>query len=212
MRIKRANFRFNQLVNVDDIIGHSNLLLMEQEDINVDNNVHDCILEDNANIMVLQNDIEPHQNVRYCYIKYHTIVGGYGNTKLITIDDIIVDENLISYNLFAHIFTIFLRQEDNEHPNRIVNTNGYNERFRGRIVEVANDIANRICGLYNTFINDNNTSYVIQESKNIQDVKNLIKDVMSPMSVQESIICWIICLFAININKTKKSPPYLKGI
>ena len=62
MRIKRANFRFNRLVNVDDIIGHSNLLLMEQEDINVDNNVHDCILEDNANIMVLRNDIEPHQN------------------------------------------------------------------------------------------------------------------------------------------------------
>ena len=69
MRIKRANFRFNRLVNVDDIIGHSNLLLMEQEDIKVDNNVHDCILEDNANIMVLQNDIEPHQNERFCYIK-----------------------------------------------------------------------------------------------------------------------------------------------
>ena len=44
MRIKRANFRFNRLVNVDDIIDHSNLLLMEQEDINVDNNVHDYIL------------------------------------------------------------------------------------------------------------------------------------------------------------------------
>ena len=44
MRLKRVNFRFNRLVNVDDIIGHSNLLLMEQEDINVDNNVHDCIL------------------------------------------------------------------------------------------------------------------------------------------------------------------------
>ena len=44
MRIKRANFRYNRLVNVDDIIGHSNLLLMEQEDINVDNNVHDYIL------------------------------------------------------------------------------------------------------------------------------------------------------------------------
>ena len=44
MRIKRVNFRFNRLVNVDGIIGHSNLLLMEQEDINVDNNVHDYIL------------------------------------------------------------------------------------------------------------------------------------------------------------------------
>ena len=105
MRIKRANFRFNRLVNVDDIIGHSDILLMEQEDINVDNNVHDCILEDNANIMVLQNNIEPHQN-------------------------------------------------------RIVVTNGYNERFRGRIVEVANDIANRICGLYNTFMLYNKCSHI----------------------------------------------------
>lgn len=162
MRIKRANFRFNRIVNVDDIIGYSNLLLMEQGDIDVDNNVHDCILEDNASMMVLQNDVEPYQNERYCYIKYHTIVGGDGNTKLIIIDDIIVDENLISYNLFTHIFTILLRLEDNEYPNRIMVTNRYNERFHGRIVEVANDIANRIYGLYNTFINDNNTSYVIQ--------------------------------------------------
>ena len=44
MRIKRENFRFNRLVNVDDIIGHSNLLLMEQEDTNIDNNVHDSTL------------------------------------------------------------------------------------------------------------------------------------------------------------------------
>ena len=70
MRIKRANFRFNRLVNVDDIIGHSNLLY------------------------------------------------------------------------------------------RIVVTNGYNERFRGRIVEVANDIANRICGLYNTFMLYNKCSHI----------------------------------------------------
>ena len=90
----------------------------------------------------------------------NTIVGGDGNTKLITIDGIIVDENLISYNLFANIFTIFLRQEDNEHPNRIVVTNGYNERFRGRIVEVANDIANRICVLYNTFMLYNKCSHL----------------------------------------------------
>ena len=70
MRIKRANFRFNRLVNVDDIIGHSNLLY------------------------------------------------------------------------------------------RIVVTNGYNERFRGRIVEVANDIVNRICGLYNTFMLYNKCSHL----------------------------------------------------
>ena len=55
-----------------------------------------------------------------------------------------------------------LRQEDSEYPNRIMVTNGYNERFHGRVVEVANNIANRICGLYNTFTDDYYTSYVIQ--------------------------------------------------
>ena len=49
-----------------------------------------------------------------------------------------------------------------EYPNRIMVTNGYNERFHGRVVEVANNIANRICGLYNTFTDDYHTSYIIQ--------------------------------------------------
>lgn len=162
MTIKRDNFRFKRIVNVDDILNESHLLLMEQADIDVDNKVCGHTLKDGDTMMVLQNGIEPHQNERYCYIKYHTFVGTDGNTKLITVENIIVDENLITHNLFTYIFTILLRQEDNEHPNRIVVTNGYNVRFRGRIVEIANDIANRICGLYKTFTNEYNTSYVIQ--------------------------------------------------
>ena len=44
MRIKRANFKFNQLINVDNKKSKYNHILMEQEDINVDNNVHVYIL------------------------------------------------------------------------------------------------------------------------------------------------------------------------
>ncbi len=149
MEIKRENFRFNRIVNVDDILDKTNLLMMTQEDIDADTIVHNFILEDNDNMVVLQNDTEPHQEERYCYIKFHTLIGDDGNTKLITIDNIIVDENLIDYNLFRLIFIILLQQEDSTYPNRIQVTQSYNERFHGRINEVANNIANRIVGLYN---------------------------------------------------------------
>lgn len=162
MEIKRDNFRFNRVVEISDIIDKSHLLLMEQTDIDDDNNVHDCTLADGDTMIVLQNGIEPYQDERYCYVKYHTIVGGDGNTKLMVVEKIIIDENLINHDLFAHVFTILLRQEDSEYTNRIMVTNGYNERFHGKVDEVANDIANRICGLYNTFTDDYHTSYVIQ--------------------------------------------------
>ena len=74
MRIKRANFRFNRLVNVDDIIGHSNLLLMEQEDIKVDNNVHDCILRiicTNFYIIAYTNN---HKSFLYCRTTYNFFI------------------------------------------------------------------------------------------------------------------------------------------
>ena len=162
MEIKRDNFRFNRIVNVDDIVGGSNLLTMGQSDINGDNIVHDYTLEVGDTMVTLQNDSEHHRNERYVYIIYNTLIGGDGNTKLLSIKNVIVDENLINYNLFVYIFTILLRQEDNEYPNRIVVTSGYNERFHGRIVEVAKDIANRICGLYSTFTNYHHTSHTIQ--------------------------------------------------
>ena len=76
MRIKRANFRFNRLVNVDDIIGHSNLLLMEQEDINVDNNVHDCILRiicANFYIIAKKNEWTKMPTHNQCICHYQTI-------------------------------------------------------------------------------------------------------------------------------------------
>ena len=162
MEIKRENFRFNRIVNPYDVIDDSALFSMTQEDIDSDAIVSGEKLEDGDDMIVFQNTVEPHQNERYCYIKINTRIGTDGLTRMITINKIIVDGGLIDRNLFAQIFTILLQQEDNEHPNRIVVTNGYNERFRGRIVEVANNIANRICGLYNTYTNANHQSYTIQ--------------------------------------------------
>lgn len=162
MEIKRTNFRFNRIVNIEESIDDSNLMLMEQSDIDGDINVRGNTLEDGETMVVLQNCIEPYLNERYCYVKYHTFIGGDGYTKLLSIKNIIVDENLINHNLFAYIFTILLRQEDNEHSNRIMVTSGYNERFHGRIVEVANDIAYRICALYVSFTNLRHPKHIIQ--------------------------------------------------
>lgn len=161
MVIKRDIFGFNRVINPNDIINDSSLIYMSQEDIDADNIVNRERMEDGDNMIVFQNTVEPHQNERYCYIKYHIFVGGDGNTKLIRVDKIIVDENLINPILFSQFFTIFLGQEDSDYPNRIEVTNRYNERYRGRIVEVANVIANLICELYNAFTNENQRSYII---------------------------------------------------
>ena len=107
--------------------------------------VNDERLEDGDELIVFQNTVEPYQNERYCYIKFNTLVGNDGQTKQITINKIVVEKNLIHPNLFTQIFTILLQQEDNEHPNRIVITNRFNECYRDRIVEIARAAANRIC-------------------------------------------------------------------
>ena len=161
MEIIRENFRFNRVVNLSDVINNSSLFSMYQEDIDADNIVNGEWLEDGDDMIVYQNTVEPHQNERYCYIKTNTRVGTDGLTRMITINKIIVDGGIIDHNMLAQIFTILLQQEDNVHPNRIMVTNN-NVRFHGRIVEVANDMANRICELYNAFTNDINRSYIIQ--------------------------------------------------
>ena len=161
MEIIREKFRFNRVVNLSEVINNSSLFLMYQEDIDADNIVNGERLEDGDDMIVYQNTVEPHQNERYCYIKINTRVDTDGLTRMITINKIIVDSGLIDHNMLAQIFTILLQQEDNVHPNRIIVTNN-NVRFHGRIVEVANDMANRICGLYNAFTNDINRSYIIQ--------------------------------------------------
>ena len=160
MEIKRDNFRFNRLLNVDDIIGESNLFWMSQDDIDADGVVGGEQLEDGDSIIVFQNTVEPHQNERYCYIKFNTAIGADGHTKQITIDKIIVDNNLINQHLFIRIFNIFLQQEDNDYSNRIIVTNRYNKTFRGRIVETANEIANNVLELYSVFLAQN-TNYII---------------------------------------------------
>lgn len=160
MEIKRDNFRFDRIVNSNDIINESSLFYMNQEDIDADIIVSGEQLGDNDTMVVFQNTVEPHQNERYCYIKFNTLVGGDGQTKQITINKIVVDRNLISPNLFSQIFIILLQQEDNEYRNRIVLTNRFNECYRGRIAEVANAAAIRICDLY-TYTSELRPTHII---------------------------------------------------
>ena len=161
MEIKRGNFRFNRIVNVNEILNESTLFSMNQDDIDNDAIVNGERLEDGDELIVFQNTVEPYQNERYCYIKFNTLVGNDGQTKQITINKIIVDRNMIHPNLFTQIFTILLQQEDNECPNRIVITNRFNECYRGRIVEIARSAANRVCEIY-TYTSDLNPTYIIQ--------------------------------------------------
>jgi hypothetical protein len=96
MEIKRDNFRFNRIINPSNVIEESTLFYMEQNDIDDDDIVCGEQIEDGDNIIVLQNITEPYQGERYCYLKTNTIIGGDGHTKLITINKIIVDKNLIN--------------------------------------------------------------------------------------------------------------------
>lgn len=161
MEIKRGNFRFNRIVNTNEILNESSLFFMYQDDIDNDVIVNGERLEDGDELVVFQNTVEPYQNERYCYIKFNTHVGNDGLTKQITINKIIVDRNMTYPNLFTQIFTILLQQEDNECPNRIAITNRFNECYRGRIVEIARSAANRICELY-TYTSELNPTYIIQ--------------------------------------------------
>jgi hypothetical protein len=90
----------------------------------------------------------------------NTIIGGDGHTKLITINKIIVDKNLINQSLFFNIFKILLQQEENEYNNRIMLTTRFNECFKNRVVDIANTISNRICEMY-SFTSDLNPSFII---------------------------------------------------
>lgn len=161
MEIKRDNFRFNRIINPINVINDSCLFCMEQDDMDKDAIVNCFVLEEGDTMLVFQNTVEPFQGERYCYIKINTRIGGDGHTKLITVDNIIVDNNLINRDLFSRIFTILLQQENNSYPNRIVVTNRLNECFRNRIDEVANEISNHICELY-SYTSDLNPTYIIQ--------------------------------------------------
>ena len=99
MEIKRGNFRFNRIVNINEILNESALFSMNQDDIDNDAIVNGERLEEGDELIVFQNTVEPYQNERYCYIKFNTLVGNDGQTKQITINKIRVDRNMIHPNL-----------------------------------------------------------------------------------------------------------------
>ena len=160
MEIKRDNFRFNRVINPNNVIEESTLFYMEQNDIDEDSIVNGEQIENGDKMIVFQNITRPYQGERYCYLKTNTIIGLDGHTKLITINKIIVDRNLINQNLFFNIFRILLQQEENEYNNRIVLTSRFNECFKNRVIDIANTISNHICELY-TFTSDLNPSHII---------------------------------------------------
>lgn len=57
MEIKRGNFRFNRIVNVNEILNESALFSMNQEDIDNDAIVNGERLEDGDELIVFQNTL-----------------------------------------------------------------------------------------------------------------------------------------------------------
>ena len=162
MDIYRRNFRFNRILNVEEVLTDSALFYMEQNDIDSDGIVKGEHLEQEDTVCVLMNNAEPHRGERYCYIKTRTQIGDDRHTKAISIDKIIIDGNLINQNLFVHIITIVLQQEDNEYPNRIIVGN-INKCFHRNITETANEIGIYIYNLYNTYTSDLISIYSTQQ-------------------------------------------------
>lgn len=158
MEIQHRNFRFNRIINVEEVVANSTLFYMEQTDIDADENIIGEHLKQENSICVLMNNAESHKGERYCYIKTSTYIAGDGHTKTITIDKIIIDRYLIDLKLFTRIITILLQQEDNEYSNRIVVGN-MNKCFRRNVAETAKEVGDYIYKLYNAYTSDLISTY-----------------------------------------------------
>ena len=164
MVIERKNFRINHIIDIERNINNLRIFDMSDEEIHQDDIVRGEILEENESLLVIRNGAE-HTSDKYCYVKIKKEIGLDHETKRFTIEKIIVDNNLINQNLFAHIFNIFLHQSDDIFTNRIVVPNAINARFHDNIDEVAQTIAAYITRLYTNFTNSTVcTSYEIQNN------------------------------------------------
>ena len=150
MEIVRRNFRFNGIMDITSIVNKLYVFYMEQVDIDVDDNVRGEILEENESLLVLLNVDVQTQN-KYCYIKIKKEIGLDNETKAITVKKIIVDNNLIEKELFKHMFTILLQQNDDNFTNRIIVPRNINIRFHNNIHYVADEISTYVTWLYSTY-------------------------------------------------------------
>ena len=151
MEIVRSNFRFNRIIDIDEIMNDSRLFAIPQEDIVEDEFVRNENIGDGEAWLVLQNNSDVFFGERYCYVKTYTSLGGDNQTKLINVDKVILDGSLINRELINLFFTILLQQEDNEFPNRIKVGNIVNCRFHDDIQRVSSEIANYVIRLFNEF-------------------------------------------------------------
>lgn len=163
MELIRKNFRFSTIVNIDDIIGNSSLLLMSNEDIDNDPNVKGVVLGERQEMLALQKIWEYEGTPqRYCYVQKRIDIGGDGITKAITIEKIIIDNTLISTSLLIYIFAILLQQEDNGiAANRIRVPVRIDSRFHDNIDNVACHIGVYLKSLFDNFTSPECSNYTI---------------------------------------------------
>lgn len=153
LQLNRKNFGFGHIVDLDDVIKESQLFEMDIDDIVNDDNIVNKRLAEGEVILVFRNN---KQNVdeRYCYLKIQTKVGEDKKTKCLIINKIIIDDNLISKDLFCKIIHIILLKMNNEFNNRIIIGNK-NISFRNKISECANEIGEYIYDLFNRYVGEN---------------------------------------------------------
>lgn len=152
MEIVRKNFRFKEVIDITSIIDKLHVFYMEQVDIDKDDNIRGEMLEENETLLVLMDIDEQTQN-KYCYIKIKEEIGLDNETRSITVKKIIVDNNCIEKELFKHIFTILLQQNDDILTNRIIVPKKINNRFHNNIQSVADEISAHVIFLYSTYTN-----------------------------------------------------------
>lgn len=169
MEINRKNFGFNRILNVKEIIENSCVFDMEQADIDADRIIKGEHLEEMEGMSVLAKYGEPNEGEKYCYLKAGERIGDDGKTKVISIDKIIIDECLIDKSLFAHIFTVFLQQEDNEYANRIIVGNRIDQCFHLNIAETASVIAKYLFELYTNYTSDHVLTYTTTQEDAAKD-------------------------------------------
>ena len=166
MEIKCENFGFAQIPDVDEIIREHTV--SQIEDIAANQRIiGDEHLEEGDSIYTLQSTNEHHLGEKYCYIKTHTIIGEDGHTKQISIEKVILDNNLHplktpqTRQIFERILNSIMQEEDSaEYPHRI-KVHNENERFHNRIPEVANRLARYLYELYAAFITMPDSAHIM---------------------------------------------------
>lgn len=151
----------NRQISINDIIDGLSLFYMEDVDVVNDKNLTNETILENENICSLQSR-ESNTCERYCYVKMKTVIGQDGNTNAILVEKIILDSNLIEFNLLKYLFRLLLRPIINEYPNRIVA--GRINRLVSPIANCAEELADYTFNLFNEYTSETNRYYFVRNN------------------------------------------------